>query len=158
MKKVVIEKFRNGKWLHRSNSLLGDKNKVSAVLMHSTRYIKKGGLRKVREEIGLLRAYISDVIKGRYNGYDRSSLTLSLAAIIYVISPLDLVPDFVPLGLLDDVSIVAWAVSQLAGELERYKCAKAQAEDAPSDDSEKPAEESSDHCDEETESLKEETF
>lgn len=121
MKKFIVEKFKKGNWLNRSNSLLSDSKKVSSVLMHSAKYMKKGGLKEVQKEITLLRDYVTDVIKGRYKEYDKSALTLSLAALIYVVSPLDLVPDFVPLGLFDDVSIVLWALSQLGIEIEKYK-------------------------------------
>lgn len=121
MTKLLIDRFKKGKWCQRSNSLLGDKKKVAALLLQSARYVNKSGMKEVRQELDLLRTYISDILKGHYKGYDKSSLTLSFAAIIYVVSPLDLVPDFVPLGLFDDVSIVLWAVSQLSGEFEKYK-------------------------------------
>lgn len=121
MRNLVIEKFKRGKWCQRSNSLLGDTKKVSSVLMLSAKYVKKEGLKEVCNDIGLLRDYIADIVKGRYKDYDKPMLTLSLAAIIYVISPFDFMPDFFPFGLLDDVSIVAWAVSQMTTELEKYK-------------------------------------
>ncbi len=42
------------------------------------------------------------------------------AALVYVLSPIDLVPDFIPgVGQLDDLAVIAWAVRRLllgAGE------------------------------------------
>ena len=47
---------------------------------------------------------------------------LAIGALIYMISPIDAVPDFTPiLGLLDDVGIITAAVTKLASELKKYR-------------------------------------
>ena len=66
-------------------------------------------------------SYIKDVATGEYKNYDTTRLLIILAALIYVVSPLDLVPDFVPGGLIDDATIVGWAFKEAAEELERYR-------------------------------------
>ena len=39
---------------------------------------------------------------------------IALLAIIYVISPLDLIPDFIPvIGWLDDLGVLVWAARQV---------------------------------------------
>ena len=39
---------------------------------------------------------------------------ISILAIIYVISPLDLIPDVIPvIGWLDDLGVLAWAARQV---------------------------------------------
>ena len=39
---------------------------------------------------------------------------IALLAIIYVISPLDLIPDFIPVvGWLDDLGVLVWAARQV---------------------------------------------
>lgn len=46
---------------------------------------------------------------------------IAIAALIYLISPLDAVPDFIPvLGLSDDVTIIGLAIAKLATELNKY--------------------------------------
>lgn len=115
-----VKAFQKGSWLSKSNSMLADKHKVMALLAQLTLYFRKGGLDKVRNDLRLLASYIADVMHGRYKDYDRVSLTLALAAIIYVVSPLDVVPDVLPLGFVDDISIVTWAISRLTSELDKY--------------------------------------
>ncbi len=115
-----VKAFQKGSWLSKSNSMLSDKHKVMALLAQLTLYFRKGGLDKVRNDLRLLAAYIGDIMHGRYKDYNRMSLTLALAAIIYVVSPLDIVPDVLPLGFVDDISIVTWAISRLTAELEKY--------------------------------------
>ena len=39
---------------------------------------------------------------------------IALLAILYVISPLDLIPDFIPvIGWLDDLGVLVWAARQV---------------------------------------------
>ena len=41
-------------------------------------------------------------------------VVIVLLAFIYVLSPLDLIPDFIPvLGWLDDLGVLAWAARQV---------------------------------------------
>ena len=45
-----------------------------------------------------------------------------IIALLYIISPIDLIPDAIPfLGMLDDVLVAGYALKQVADELERYK-------------------------------------
>lgn len=119
-----VERFKKGKWFDKSNSLLADKSKVLSVLSILTRYMKKGGLKGIREQLGLLYDYIKDVIQGRYKAYSKSALTLAVAAILYVVSPLDIIPDLIPFGFVDDIAIVTWAIAKLEEELQKYKIGK----------------------------------
>ena len=48
--------------------------------------------------------------------------TVLLIALLYIVSPIDLIPDAIPfLGLLDDVLVAGYALRQAAAELERYR-------------------------------------
>lgn len=45
----------------------------------------------------------------------------AVGSLIYLISPLDAVPDFIPAGgLLDDVAVILFVVQMLAGSLKAY--------------------------------------
>lgn len=121
-----VDKFKKGKWFDKSNSMLADKSKVLSVLTILGRYMKKGGLKGIREQLGLLYHYISDIMHGKYDQYSASALTLALAAILYVISPLDILPDLIPFGFVDDIAIVTWAIAKMDAELRKYKGIKAQ--------------------------------
>ena len=59
--------------------------------------------------------------KGNYTGLSKQSAFLCLCALIYLISPLDFVPDFIPiLGLLDDFVALTGALSKLNEELDKF--------------------------------------
>ena len=45
---------------------------------------------------------------------------LPLAALLYLVTPIDLVPDFTPIaGYLDDIAVLLWTYSQLSGLLSK---------------------------------------
>lgn len=73
------------------------------------------------DEFRLLISMGKDVFAGRYR-MNKWNLSIIAATIAYVISPLDAVPDMIPLmGWVDDATIVAYAVSKLTDEISKYK-------------------------------------
>lgn len=115
-----VNRFLKGKWFAKSNSILSNKKKVMLVLASLRKYMKAGGLKKVSKDLTLMADYVSDIIQGHYHNYNKSSIILALAGLIYVVSPLDVVPDFLPLGFLDDITVITWAIAKIADELLKY--------------------------------------
>jgi len=67
-----------------------------------------------------------DIMAGKFK-VNTWNASVIVATIIYVVSPIDAIPDLIPvLGWLDDVTIVGYALSKLSEELKRYKETKAQ--------------------------------
>lgn len=76
---------------------------------------KKGSLKDVWDKVQLLGKLIKDP-----NAAWTSKVT-AIGALLYVISPIDAIPDFIPvIGLLDDVVFVALAVGSLGVALNKY--------------------------------------
>ena len=62
----------------------------------------------------LVRAYIN----GTYRQISRQSLLMIVAALVYFVSPIDLIPDFIlGLGLIDDATVLAWTIRACASDL-----------------------------------------
>ena len=61
-------------------------------------------------------------LNGKFPGATKSAVGLSLLGIVYVISPLDLVPELFlgPFGLADDAGILAMSVGYLVASSDRY--------------------------------------
>jgi len=66
--------------------------------------------------IRLVRAYS----RGEYREISRVNIALTLAAIIYFIAPFDLIPDFLGIGLLDDLAILTWVYENFRSEIEDF--------------------------------------
>lgn len=58
---------------------------------------------------------------GEYKGLSRKKMFLVVAAIIYFVTPIDIIPDFLPVvGLLDDLSLLAWIYTTLSKEVKEF--------------------------------------
>jgi len=116
-----VNKFLKGKWFAKSASILSNKSKVLTILATLHKYMKNGGLFRIRKDLTLLSAYITDIVHGRYRDYSKSSIIMALAGILYVVSPLDVIPDFILFGFADDIAIITWSLAKLSCELMRYE-------------------------------------
>ena len=58
---------------------------------------------------------------GEYTGVPSSTVIAAVAVLIYFLSPIDLIPDFIPvIGLLDDMALVAWFSTSIKHELDKF--------------------------------------
>lgn len=62
------------------------------------------------------------VLSGRWRGISRLQLAGYLAALVYVVSPVDVVPELLlgPLGLADDVAVAALAITGLVRSVDAW--------------------------------------
>jgi len=67
-----------------------------------------GPLKRFYDDFLLLISLVKDYWSGDYREIPYSSIAAVVFALIYVLSPIDLIPDFIPvLGLMDDAAVVA---------------------------------------------------
>lgn len=118
----IIDKFLHSKWLSKASKCIKTPGAMTKLGLSAGIYIKKNGLKSVSEHLALMTSYVKDVASGRYKGYNKTHLTLIVAAILYVVSPLDIIPDFlIVAGFVDDAAIIAWAFNEMGKELSKYK-------------------------------------
>jgi uncharacterized membrane protein YkvA (DUF1232 family) len=68
--------------------------------------------------VRLVRNYVS----GEYRQIETSTIASGLGVLLYVLSPIDLVPDFIPvLGFLDDLSLISWFIGKFHVEITRFQ-------------------------------------
>jgi uncharacterized membrane protein YkvA (DUF1232 family) len=66
------------------------------------------------------------MIKAAFSGkfkIKKRNMLITIAGLIYVISPLDFIPELIlgPLGLVDDAAILVFVYKRITGELERFR-------------------------------------
>jgi uncharacterized membrane protein YkvA (DUF1232 family) len=56
------------------------------------------------------------VMRGHYKGLGAGKVGLLIFGLIYIISPIDAVPDFIPfIGVADDLGVAMWLLATLVG-------------------------------------------
>jgi uncharacterized membrane protein YkvA (DUF1232 family) len=112
-----------GKSKAKAASYIQNKDKLSGLIDKATRKAtgKQGKLKDVWSSLlaffRLVRAYI----KGSYRQVSMQSLLAIVASLIYFVSPIDLIPDFIlGLGLIDDAAVLAWTIRACASDLASF--------------------------------------
>lgn len=116
--------FRNAR--QRAANILKNKQRLNHLLRVSADKLKEVNVKniksatlieRIRVIIRMVRAYAS----GRYRGIKLTNVLLLVAAIVYFVTPLDLVPDFIPItGFIDDFTVVLWVYGKLQEEIDAY--------------------------------------
>ena len=124
-----VTRFLKGNWLSKASLYAFNPQRLRTLLSQLSACLSRKGLASAKDQLLLMRNYVSDIVTGKYKDYDAKKLIVIVAAIIYVVTPFDLLPDLIPPGWIDDITIVAWAIKEASAELERYKNHKLSKED-----------------------------
>ena len=113
----------------KANEYLKDKKKSVSLLNKAVQKAKthQGTLGDTWENLQLLFGVFKDWINGNYREIPTRSLLMIIVGIVYFVSPVDGVLDYIPFaGLVDDAAVVGFVISQVSIDLERYKLWKKQ--------------------------------
>jgi uncharacterized membrane protein YkvA (DUF1232 family) len=79
-------------------------------------------LRALLEQGRLLLHMVGDYFSGKYREVPYWAIGAAALALFYVLSPLDAIPDIIPiLGYLDDATVLAFCLKLVDTDLEKYK-------------------------------------
>lgn len=83
---------------------------------------KKHYIQNFKEDLQTLIHLLRDWNKGIYKNVPVHSIVLVVAALLYFLSPLDSIPDFLgPLGFTDDAAVIMFVLSAIKNEISHYK-------------------------------------
>jgi uncharacterized membrane protein YkvA (DUF1232 family) len=86
------------------------------------RFRDNGPLRRLLDDGRLLLALVRDTWQGRYQNVPWWTVSGAAFALLYVLNPLDLIPDALPLvGVLDDAAVVSACLVLLEQDLYDYR-------------------------------------
>ena len=79
-------------------------------------------LKKYLEDACDIFALLKDRITGKYTETPWSTIAALTGALLYVLSPFDLIPDFIPVaGFLDDAAVFAFVLAMAKDDLACYR-------------------------------------
>ncbi|MEN6637505.1 MAG: YkvA family protein [Clostridiaceae bacterium] len=107
----------------KAKKLLEDRDKMDRFLERLEKKLKHipivGGM---LSEIPILIALVKAYIEKRYLDIPIGSIIAVVGALIYFLSPVDLMPDFLPaIGLVDDAAVIGLALKLVHDDVKEYK-------------------------------------
>jgi uncharacterized membrane protein YkvA (DUF1232 family) len=83
---------------------------------------KKGPIGEIMDQVQLLFSMFKDSINGNYKDIPKGSIIMIIIGLVYFVSPVDIIPDFIVAGgFLDDATILGFIIRQLKSDLDNYK-------------------------------------
>ena len=90
-----------------------------------SRFAQVGALKKYWDDICLVFPLLKDWTSQKYTKAPWSVIATLAGSIVYVLSPIDLCPDIIPVaGYLDDATLFGFVISLAKDHLEKYKAWK----------------------------------
>jgi uncharacterized membrane protein YkvA (DUF1232 family) len=84
-------------------------------------------LKALWDDIRLLVAMLRDYVSGAYRAVPFGIIAAIAAAILYLVSPFDVIPDFIPvIGYLDDAAVLGLCLRMVRTNLAEYRVWKEQ--------------------------------
>lgn len=120
-KKQALEQLQNG--YHKADKLLKDDSKMDSFLEKLEKKMK--WIPFLRQEFKLIPIFISMVRsywKKDYTRVPRRTILAIVSALIYFLSPIDVIPDWIPLlGQIDDALVIATCWKLVNDDIEDYR-------------------------------------
>lgn len=77
---------------------------------------------EIRERLVILGKLIKYYATGQYRDIEVKNLLIIIASLVYFLSPIDIVPDFIPLlGFTDDIALLTFVFRSLGDEIEKFE-------------------------------------
>ena len=111
------------RFLKQAEELINNLDKLIGKLAEADSKVLKHGnkINYFVEDLKTLIRLVRSWIKKEYTTIPTSSIVSAIAAVIYFVSPIDLIPDFLPGGYVDDAAVVLFVIAFIKADLDRFK-------------------------------------
>ncbi|AWK51595.1 hypothetical protein DIC82_11400 [Clostridium beijerinckii] len=80
------------------------------------------GIGKYISDIACMVSLVRSYIKKEYTDIPIGTIISIVSTLIYILSPVDLIPDCIPVvGYLDDLALLSWVLKLIHSDVEEYK-------------------------------------
>ena len=107
----------------QAEELLQDKEKMNSFLAQlDKKFNAITGFKDKFNDIPIIIQLIKDYTSGRYKAIPLGTIIALICALIYFLSPVDLIPDTIPgVGYLDDLTVIGLAIKFASTDFDDYK-------------------------------------
>ena len=110
--------------LEGAERLVRDPKELLSVLTTAERRLDRvnaGRLTPIKKDFQTLLRLMRAYGEGRYRQVSGRNLVMAALAIMYLVSPLDVLPDFLPGGFFDDAAVIGFVVKKIRTELAAFE-------------------------------------
>ena len=118
----LVQGARRG--LFRAEELIRNPREMLQVLTVAERRLDRvnaGPLTPVKKDLQTLLRLMRAYGEGRYRAVSGKNLALAGLGLLYLVSPLDVLPDFIPGGFADDAAVIGFVVKKIRTELVAFE-------------------------------------
>lgn len=106
------------RYARNTRSLLG----LVQDALHKSGGLSGANISIFREQLGIVTRLLKAYASGSYRQLPWKTLIRIIAVLIYFVSPLDFLPDFLPIiGLTDDIALMLWLFSGVKDDMEKFR-------------------------------------
>lgn len=106
----------------KANTISIDKDRLKNLLNETKKKVENNKtLMEIWDDIKLFLDLIRDWMKGDYKEISKGSIIMIIISLLYLVNPLDLIPDFIIGGFIDDFAVIAYVIKKISEELNIYK-------------------------------------
>lgn len=113
----------DNEWRDKATETLEDKNKVNELIKNVIESLDNIPIiGKFFSDVPVMCLLVNDYISGTYKKIPFGSILTIVIALIYFVSPIDLIPDIIPgIGKLDDMLVISVAVGAVHNDIADYR-------------------------------------
>ena len=113
-----------GRFKRKAEELLRNVPELSRLAVNAAKKAVKNShaIEKGWDDLTTLNRLVRAYAKGQYKEVPRQTIVVVVAAILYFVSPFDVIPDFLPLiGFMDDLGVLGFVVRGIKGDIDRFR-------------------------------------
>ena len=115
------------KIFNRAKRIFKEQNQVNALFGQVSKKLEtlNGGnplINQLMDHVQLFLRMITKSFTGEYSAFSNKTLLSLVLGLLYFVTPMDVVPDFIPLlGFSDDLSIIYFIIKNFKSDIEAFK-------------------------------------